>query len=374
MALIKLSFTKIRKILLYYFLIQILFNIATSIEYYYIAKDYFNPNSLYFVTFLGNSCLIFLYLIENKRLKKETKDKRKSTKILYLDNEEGNEKKKKFTRKNKKKNSYLNKTKSFLLIICIFFLRMFDVLSEYPFFNYYIGLGNDYQIKFEFIAMMVIPFIIKNNYKVYSHQLFSFIFLILSLSLDFFLYNKGKKVFIILSLICKAIPLALSLNIIKYLNESQFINIYLLGCLDGLIYIIDIIIIEYIRKFFNFEFYLLNSFPIDNFGFIISSIFSFLKGFFYNYILFSIIQTLGPIYVSAVGLFLTILSELIFFFNIILIVSIIFALIGSLVFLEILIINCCGLGKNVKVNILSRTEQEDLELDISSDSKKSIIS
>ena len=90
--------------------------------------------------------------------------------------------------------------------------------------------------------------------------------------------------------------------------------------------------------------------------------------------LFSIIQTLGPIYVSAVGLFLTILSELIFFFNIILIVSIIFALIGSLVFLEILIINCCGLGKNVKVNILSRTEQEDLELDISSDSKKSIIS
>ena len=100
MALIKLSFTKIRKILLYFFLIQILFfNIATSIEYYYIAKDYFNPNSLYFVTFLGNSCLIFLYLIENKRLKKETKDKRKSTKILYLDNEEGNEKKKIYTKK-----------------------------------------------------------------------------------------------------------------------------------------------------------------------------------------------------------------------------------------------------------------------------------
>ncbi len=52
--------------------------------------------------------------------------------------------------------------------------------------------------------------------------------------------------------------------------------------------------------------------------------------------------------------------------NLINCISLTFTIIGILVFLEILILNFCGLGRNVKENILNRAIEENIEIDISS--------
>ena len=363
MSFIKISLSKGHIILLYYFGVIILYFISYLFRLYYRKKDYFNQNSLYFMAHIGNSFLIFLYLIEKKRSKIKSNYKKKTDIILCLSVEEDKERNKKISIKNKIKKSYLNEKKISILIVCVIFLKTIGVLFEYPFFNYYIELGGINIIKFEAIFLMIIPFIIKTNNKLYSHQLFSFILVIISLSLDFILNKKVKIVFIILSSICKTIPYAITLNIYKYLNESQFVNIYLLGCLNGLIHIINIIIIEYIRKFFNIEFYYLIKLPLKDKGFIITSILYILSGFFYNYMMFSIIQTLDPIHISIIDL---ILDESINDLNLITSVSLIFTIIGIIIFLEILILNFCGLGRNVKENILNRAIEENIEIDISS--------
>ena len=363
MSLIKLSFQKKHIILLYCLGLHILYAIARITKNVFRKKEDFNIDSLYFMGHIGNSFLIFLYLIEKKRSKKKTNVKKKTDIILYLNDEEDKERNKKVYVKNKIKKSYLNEKKISILIVCVIFLKVILVLFEYPFFYYYINLGEIDIIKFEVISLMLMSFIIKTNKKVYSHQLFSFILVIISLSLDFILNKKVKIFFIILSSICKTIPYAITLNIYKYLNESQFVNIYLLGCLNGLIHIINIIIIEYIRKFFNIEFYYLIELPLKNKGFIITSILNILSGFFYNYMMFSIIQTLDPIHISIIDL---ILDESINDLNLITSVSLIFTIIGILIFLEILILNFCGLGRNVKENILNRAIEENIEIDISS--------
>ena len=77
---------------------------------------------------------------------------------------------------------------------------------------------------------------------------------------------------------------------------------------------------------------------------------------------FTIIQTLDPIYTSIIDLFLYNWN----FENVINSLSIIFSIIGILIFLEILILNFCGLGRNVKENILNRAIEENIEIDISS--------
>ena len=77
MSFIKISLSKGHIILLYYFGVIILYFISYLFRLYYRKKDYFNQNSLYFMAHIGNSFLIFLYLIEKKRSKKKTNVKKK---------------------------------------------------------------------------------------------------------------------------------------------------------------------------------------------------------------------------------------------------------------------------------------------------------
>jgi hypothetical protein len=379
MSIIKISLKKIHIILLYAFGVEFYATVAKVFVKRFTEENNLFKNALYIMPFLGNTGLLFLYYIEQKRSELKVNIKKNKDNIIYINNDEDNKENTNDKIKNIIKKKQLNKTKTYILIIIIFFLRVFDLIFDYPFFNYYIELGDNKENKFKFISLMMIPFILKKKNKVYSHQFFSFILLIVSLYLDFI--NNPKKIeilFITLISFCKTIPDAITLNIFKFLNESEYINIYLLGSIDALAYIIDIIIIKCIKIIYfdiRLDDFKLNS--LINLRFFILSILEYLKGFFFNYMTFAIIQLFDPIYTSVVALFMDIFDFN--SFNLFNILSIILTFLGSLIYLEILIINCCGLGKNVKDNIFSRAKiQTKFDMDIDSISKcsniKSIIS
>ena len=77
MSLIKLSFQKKHIILLYCLGLHILYAIARITKNVFRKKEDFNIDSLYFMGHIGNSFLIFLYLIEKKRSKKKKKEIKK---------------------------------------------------------------------------------------------------------------------------------------------------------------------------------------------------------------------------------------------------------------------------------------------------------
>ena len=80
---------------------------------------------------------------------------------------------------------------------------------------------------------------------------------------------------------------------------------------------------------------------------------------------FAILQLLEPTNTVVATLYLYLFSM---DFNLLNIFSTIFTLLGSLIYLEIIIINCCGLGKNVKNNIFNRAKIQT-EMDMVSISK-----
>ena len=320
MSLIKLSFKKEHKLLLYSFGIQIVFSIILVFKNRFQKKLNINDKILDFFEFIGNFFLIFLYLFENK-LSNRNKKNNNQNKIIpkitdnfikHLDLINIKNAKQKFLKKNKK----------YILIFCIFFLRTIDCVSQYPFFDYYIKKGSNFVVKCKFISIILASFLFQVYLKFYMHQYFAFILIFISYIINFIsLKNKNKIYFILMSLFIKSISSSLSLYIFKYLNEIEYINIYLLGAIDGLIYII---------KFF--------------------------EGFFFYYIIFTIIKILNPIYVIVFDVVILIFSNITLKFY--LLIPIILELVGILIFMEILIINCFGLGKNVEENIKKRAIEQ----------------
>ena len=355
MSLIKLSFKKEHKLLLYSFGIQIVFSIILVFKNRFQKKLNINDKILDFFEFIGNFSLIFLYLFENKlshRNKKNNNQNKIIPKITdnfikHLDLINIKNAKQKFLKKNKK----------YILIFCIFFLRTIDCVSQYPFFDYYIKKGSNFVVKCKFISIILASFLFQVYLKFYMHQYFAFILIFISYIINFIsLKNKNKIYFILMSLFIKSISSSLSLYIFKYLNEIEYINIYLLGSIDGLIYIINIILIDFIRYILCFDFLNFNNFIRVEYEFFILFLIKFFEGFFSYYIIFTIIKILNPIYVIVFDVVILIFSNITLKFD--LLIPIILELVGILIFMEILIINCFGLGKNVEENIKKRAIEQ----------------
>ncbi len=354
MLLIKLSFKKEYKIILYLFGIEIVFAIVLIFKNRFKKKLNINDKILDFFHFIGNFFLIFLYLFENKLSHRNKKNNNQKNIIPNTDN---------FIKhldliniKNEKQ-KFLKKNRKYILIFCIFFLRTIYCVSEYPYFNYYINKGSNFKVICEFISIILTSFIFQVYLKFYMHQYFAFILIFISYIMNFISLKAKNKIYLILiSLFIKSISNSLSLYIFKYLNEIEYINIYLLGSIDGLIYIINIILIDFIRYILCFNFFYFNNFIRVEYEFFILFLIEFFEGFFVNYIIFTIIKILNPIYLI---LFEIVISK---FFDIILKFDIfspmILEILGILIFMEILIINCFGLGKNVEENIKKRAIEQ----------------
>ena len=196
-----------------------------------------NVNNSIIVTakYLGNFAIIVLYIFE-KILSKRNK----YVKLISNVND-----------KNQKKKC-LEIYRKYLLLICVLISRIIHNLFEYNFFYYQIkGHTEFWTSKIDFFALMIAPLIINSNYYFYSHHYFSLVLFFLSFVFDYFKFDKKYFFLNIVYFLNKAFSNAICLNIYEFLNKYEFMNIYLLASIEGLINLIDIILIECIMKIFN---------------------------------------------------------------------------------------------------------------------------
>ena len=145
-------------------------------------------------------------------------------------------------------------------------------------------------------------------------------------------------------------------------------NIYLLASIEGLINIIDIILIEFIMKLFKLDaLNLYESFIIflNSQNLRIVCYIYFIFEFIYKYYFFIIIKSLNPSFTPVGHLFFVLILAILMERNILRIISFLLSFLGCLIYLEILIIDKCRLGTNVKINIEARALKSfmnDLEL------------
>ena len=145
-------------------------------------------------------------------------------------------------------------------------------------------------------------------------------------------------------------------------------NIYLLASIEGLINIIDIILIEFIMKLFNLNalnLYQSFIFFFNSQNLRIACYINFIFEFIYGYYFFIIIKSLNPSFTPVGHLFFVIIFEILMEINILRIISFLLSFLGCLIYLEILIIDKYGLGTYVKINIKDRASKtfiDDTEL------------
>ena len=132
------------------------------------------------------------------------------------------------------------------------------------------------------------------------------------------------------------------------MNTNYFINIYLLGSIDGIINLIVKII-----------FHVINSNKIIDLDLtpIFILIFSFIVAFFYHFINYKIIFELNPFYFyifDDISFFIFTLINKLLSFDLI---PLSLILISSLIYIEIIELNFCGLNYNIKKNIMNRANE-----------------
>ena len=201
--------------------------------------------------------------------------------------------------------------------------------------------------------------------KLYKHHYLSIILIILSgIILDLILGNlqsdANKSLLLFLLSLFREIIFSLNIVINKYLFEKKFCSTYeiiFFNGVFGLIYFgIFAIFDYYFFKFDNFEEYFSNFNIIELlviFGMIITQLGLNLSNLFTN-------KKNSPCHVFIIYVFGKFAYYIILSINsLIIIIFLIFILFLSLIFNEIIEINCFGLSKYTKKNIIKRAENEE---------------
>ena len=196
---------------------------------------------------------------------------------------------------------------------------------------------------------MLLEKIIFNEYF-YSHQMVSIVIIFIS-CLFYFILNiiQSKLNLSCILLFLSKYNYSFSLLLIKYIHTNYYINIYLLGFIQGIFGTI----------FFFILFHNKIPFEILNLDNIFIIIFYFILRVIINFFFFKIISKLSPLHSQIIDYITIFISQLIFKKQKI-IDNIIFGLciLSSLIYLEILILNFCDLNKNIKDNISQRGKNE----------------
>ena len=336
------SFKKEHQFIIYMGITQIIGEFILDFKKRMIDKNE-NSSIIVIATYLGNFAIIILYYFENL-LSKRNKY------VKYISN---------INNKNKN-HKYLEIYRKHLLLICVFISRIIYNLFQYHFYLHQIQSYRDFwTFKIDFFSLIIVPLIIISKDYFYSHHYFSLALLFLSFVFDYLTFNVFETHFILnfAYVLNKAFINAICLNIYAFLNKYEFMNIYLLASIEGLINLIDIILIECIMKIFNLNaLHLYQSFIFffDSQNLRIVCYIYFIFEFIYRSFFFTIIRVLDPSFTPLGYLINVILYEIFFQNSILRIMSLIICLLGCLIYLEILIIDKYGLGTNVKINIKSR--------------------
>ena len=258
------------------------------------------------------------------------------------------------------------------LLLLIIFLSIADFFQIGIFYYGYIYELNIHKLRIFFIILIIIFNHYLLNLQMYSHHIFSLIILIFY-GIIIFVNDLGviikykSNMLDIFSLIIdlnQRILLMIEIIGLKYLIHIHYINKFFIYFIQGIIEIILWIIIFGFLKIlipdniiFEFDFLIM----------IIDIIFYILK----NYITILIIEKLNPCYIGLIISLTNIPLYLLyddnnvnFIYNNktilanVYIIGFILQIVGILVYSENIILNFCGLNKDIKKNILIREEKE----------------
>jgi len=273
--------------------------------------------------------------------------------------------------------------KAFILIILISFLDFVARTIELFFFLFICSekteeKQNRWLITFEILPRIIFcHFILK--VKLYKHHflslLFFFIgFLIISILGIISIDTKNQRIYVFTMIIPKVIY-ALEDTINKIILTDRFILPHFLLFFRGLINAILLSIlfcILYFTSSIDFRYYdnILNNIKVSEIIFrIISFIFMACKIF----CIFKIIYIFTPQHVGfclVIIYMLTAIKNMIlagdfqneFFYCLFIIISLLFIAFGTLIFNEMILINCWGLNENTKSGIIDKEKLENIEL------------
>ena len=252
--------------------------------------------------------------------------------------------------KEKKKVFKFEDFRLILLIICCVSFNVIMIKVSLSSYEVIVQLSEYFPIIFYFINDRII---FKHHF--YSHQILSLIIVfIINLISIFFLFYKTNKLTILflISNIINAHSYSLSYLLVKYINTTYDISIYLIMFLFGISQLIfslsDFKIFMDVFKKYYLQCSLL-----------------FIDYIFYNFIGFYIIQKYGPIH-SKICILFSLTGYFVWKgeFDIFIILILILTIIASMIYLEIIQLNFCGFNKNVKKNIIKRGENELINLSI----------
>ena len=230
-----------------------------------------------------------------------------------------------------------------LMVLMFIFMLIFEIIAfkiEFTAKKYDI---DEFKLLLQIISYFYIERIIFKN-PIYSHHLLSIIICLLLLIFVLIEYSLYKRLLIILYALLGEYCYAFYFLLMKYINTTYFINIYLLVSISG---ILNICI-------------QLPSF-IKSSDVKIQSIYLFyiLIMIIYYYFHFHVIKKLGPIHSTIIDIISYCIIKLYYhslpYNNII---NLFLCIISLLIYLEIIELNFCGLNENIKIEIEERGKIE----------------
>ena len=246
-------------------------------------------------------------------------------------------------------NQFFHIKNIFLIIFCLIFKAIYTY-NIIVFENKVKDL-EIFDIVILFLMLLEI-FILKK--KIFSHQILSmsviFIILIYYLILN---HNESNLELSFILIILSSYTESFLYLLIKYINSNYFVNIYLLATITGVSGTIQFLIQTYekmIKILYRF----------DDLKQIMMIILYFIMISINNFYFYKIISILNPFLPLIIDYTTTFIFQMILIRGlklndlILLFLSIIFILI----YLEIIILNFCGLNDNIKENIIQRGKNE----------------
>ena len=254
-----------------------------------------------------------------------------------------------FKKKNKNENQIFISKKNSCNILIISYI-IFNLNNLYLF--KFTKKLKEHKDIFNINIFLLIDLVFFKKY-IYSHYILSNVIVIILSILYFFnsleIFNSIINVF---GIILESYCYCFQYFIIHYLNKNYFINIYLMGSIIGLSELIYYLSLRD-KESQNLSFPFL--------------LFVFIFKFFYHFLFFLIIYKIDTIHAFISYSLSSVLFKSMFI-NDLPNYQILFFIFSFMIYLEIIEIQCFGLNKNIKNNIIERSNQEIIILlqDISS--------
>ena len=308
------------------FIFMIFFSVIYIIKIFLSNK--IKSNSIYndILNDLSQMSLFFIYFVEKKISRRKNKEYKIEENLDYTISE---------------RNEKIN-YKVIIFLFCIsFFVFVFiyiNIQEETPIDNL-----------ISIIITIIIDIIFFKKTIFLHHKIPLFTLLLILLIKGIYQFKRFTNILLIPKIFLTNYSFSFSILLIKYLNTYYFLNIYLIGGIVGIFNLIFDIILSLINS------KLKDDFLMKKFNFLYLILLFFIN-FLYHFLFYQILYKLGPIQ-SLISIKFAMLIYCFYFF---LKEEIIFnsiPILLTLLYLEIIVFNCCGINENIDLNVINRGEK-----------------